>query len=108
MSYDLSASEIAQAFEDLRAAQRTIKELQAELERMRDDTDGYVAWLCYGHSGERQWLKLCDSDTPRAFRVYRHKEAIPTDFEAWADEKGITETARWWAREAWNEAIHQQ
>ena len=35
--------------------------------------DDYVCWLVWTHSADRQnnALKICDSDTPGAFRVYR-------------------------------------
>jgi hypothetical protein len=41
----------------------------------RNVDDDYVAWLCFVGATDdpRRHLKLCDSDTPGAFRVYRRK-----------------------------------
>lgn len=49
-------------------------------------TDNYVAWLRNRSEGDRQWIEVCDSDSPGAFKVYRHAQAAsvpssPTDFK---------------------------
>lgn len=75
------------------------------IESNKDKADDYVAFCRYTNSGA---IVTCDSDAPKAFKVYRHPEPMPMDFEKWADEKGITEITRWWARESWNEAIRQR
>ena len=38
----------------------------------REEPDDYVAFLCWaGDTPEQRHLKLCNSDTPGAFKVYR-------------------------------------
>lgn len=46
MSYDLSDAELAQAFEDLRAAKRTIVELEAALDKERADKKAVADIFC--------------------------------------------------------------
>jgi len=41
----------------------------------KKNVDDYVAWLRYQHDATgRSWLTVCDSDAPRAFKVYRREE----------------------------------
>ena len=39
-----------------------------------NDINDYVAWLCFRNRKDNQqpYLAICDSDTPGAFKVYRH------------------------------------
>ena len=55
--------------------------------------DDYVAWLCFVGATDdpHRHLKLCDSDTPGAFRVYRRKE-MPPDWDKWRSYRaGVAE-----------------
>jgi hypothetical protein len=40
--------------------------------------DNYVAWLRWSGDEPARYLVLCDSDSPGAFRVYRHPAQPPT------------------------------
>lgn len=46
----------------------------AMVEQDRKDAEhDYVAWACYSKNGDGETvIKLCDSDHPKAFKVYRH------------------------------------
>jgi hypothetical protein len=56
------ATEIRQQVEAIAQLQTTISQLQNR---------EHVAWATYRHSDSRQWISLCDSDDPGAFKVYR-------------------------------------
>lgn len=55
--------------------------------------DNYVAWLCWAGDESHRHLKVCDSDTQGAFKVYRK------GVSAMASERLEQELVRkWWAK----------
>jgi hypothetical protein len=49
----------------------------AKREQESPKVDNYVAWICLRHRADNgeTYLKLCDSDEPGAFKVYRGQTA---------------------------------
>lgn len=58
-----------------------------KIDKPASSDDDYVAWLCFRGRGDQVWLKICNSDTPGAFKVFRQPvfdiESAVNRFRGW-------------------------
>jgi hypothetical protein len=66
----------------------------AAFDRTHSPEDDYVAWLCFRHRNDNQqpYLAVCDSDSPGAFKVYRHTAddgSLQVDYDALLKDRNL-------------------
>jgi hypothetical protein len=60
----------------LSAAQNKVADFVDGVPQLVADEDCYVAWCRYAGKGAHLTIVTCDSDAPKAFRVYRHPVGV--------------------------------